>query len=51
MTGALQIEQTVTEILEGLKANQIELGIGGSKHIVQGSRENFEEIFNNMNRW
>jgi len=42
--------QAATEILQGLREDRFEIAIGEAGRLVQGSRQNFEPVFNGMNR-
>jgi uncharacterized oxidoreductase len=42
--------EVATAALAGMEKDQYEIGVGMAQNIVQGSRNNFDQIFANMNR-
>jgi uncharacterized oxidoreductase len=46
----ISAQQAAAEILEGLRQDRFEIAVAGASNLIQGSKQNFDAIFNGMNR-
>ncbi len=46
----IPVTQAASEIMKGLQEDLYEIPIAGATNLIQGSKQNFDQVFNGMNR-